>query len=141
MNILKSIYDKILKSPSPPPEIGGILGGHKNFVKECFFDVGLSSNGYDEYVPNVKLINSKIEEWSFNNISLIGLFHTHFSNGDELSISDISYINKIMESIRLDKLYFPIVIPKKKMIVYFAEKLNGKIIIARENLRIICDRR
>jgi len=140
MFILKSVYDEIVKnSPFVPPEIGGILGGQKGLVTDFFVDVGLPSNGYDEFIPNTELFNRIIDEWRHRNISLIGLFHTHFSDGEKLSISDIRYINKIMETIPIEKLYFPIVIPKKKIIVYFAKKLNGKTIITREDLRIICD--
>ena len=64
MQIMKSIYKKLLNMPSVPPEMGGILGSKNNVIDEIKFDRKITSCESGIYVPEVKILNKYIQEWN-----------------------------------------------------------------------------
>lgn len=142
MKILESVYNSILNdTPSPPPESGGILGGADGVITCYAPDKGISSNGYDQYVPDVEFLNAQIEEWKSQGVAFYGIYHTHFPGGDELSTGDKEYVRKIMSFNRQAQIYFPIVIPGEKMVCYCAETVSRQPIILKQAVEIIKNRR
>lgn len=111
----------MLNSPLCPPETGGILGGTNGVINHIVPDRGFGD--YDQYIPDTELLNRIIIQWAERNISLMGIYHTHFVGCTELSNGDMRYISRIMDSAGEGSiLYFPIVIPNKSVIAYRAEK-------------------
>lgn len=140
VKIVKSVLEKIIWSvPCVPPETGGILGGRDNIITEVIFDPGGgTSNGYDIYAPDVKMLTQAIQKWRNEKVAFYGMFHTHFPEGRELSKGDECYISDIMKSMPdyIQTLYFPIVLPREEMVVYRAGKKNGQIYIAGEEIEV-----
>lgn len=139
MKIEKCFYKKFLSScTNVPPEIGGILGGNSGVITDIIIDDHMAISKKAVYIPDIKFLNRKIEEWENHNIEFYGIFHTHMSD-NTLSNDDRINIEKIMYSMpkQIEKLYFPIVIPKKEMKVYAAKRQNSKINIYLDCLDII----
>ncbi len=92
------------------------------------------------YSPNVDYLNDKIKEWQNDNISFMGIFHTHLANANTLSVDDTEYIMQIMSAMPdvIEYLFFPIyVLPKKELICYRAVKYNDSIIIEFDETKVI----
>lgn len=140
LKIQKDIYNQMVSTCPPlPPETGGILGGNNGIITHYFADIGSGGNAYDQYVPNVDYLNAKIEEWCILGISFYGIYHSHFPNGDALSTADIVYIERIMRAVgdAVKLLYFPIVLPKDKMVAYRAEIRNGQAVLYGEPVEYV----
>lgn len=139
MKIQQEIFKQILEnSPTPPPEVGGIIGGKDNIITCYFADKGSKDNCYDSYYPDVVLLNKQISVWKKNDIDFYGIYHTHFEGDNVLSYSDRKYIINIMQAMPdyISQLYFPIVF-KNSMLVYKAIKKEYTIQILEETLEII----
>lgn len=139
MKIKRYVYDSLLYScPFVPPEIGGIIGGNHGIVTNIAIDDCNEVLDKAVYIPNIKFLNGQINIWNSENIEFHGIFHTHISDST-LSNDDKFNIRKIMLSMpkSITKLYFPIIIPKKEMIVYAALKDNNQINIYLEAIDII----
>ncbi|MBP3938137.1 MAG: Mov34/MPN/PAD-1 family protein [Clostridia bacterium] len=123
MQISRELYSEILHSTeNPPPESGGILGGYNGKVTVFVSDKGRSFNADYKYEPDIVFLNEVIDEWLRNNIEFMGIYHSHPKNHEKMSVADLEYINKIMRSVKgyADRLYFPLVIPKEKIICFYA---------------------
>lgn len=139
MMILSEIYEKMVQSCSVPPETGGIIGEKNGIVCSCFFDNCLPQNSRAVYIPNVGLLNKVINEWSKSNIQFCGIFHSHPVNQPNLSADDLKYINIIFDRMPgfVNYLFFPIVIPKVKLIVFKAMRQKNKLNIYKDKITII----
>lgn len=140
MYITKEIYNKIiLDTPKPPPETGGILGAENGIISHYAFVTGEVSRKSNQYNPDTKVMNNIISIWIENGIDLIGVFHSHPKGDEELSDADLKYIDKIMKSIcdYTDKLYFPLVIAKEKIICNYALIVAGEIKIFHDAFQLI----
>lgn len=138
MRIEGSLFETLLKyTPSPPPEVGGLLGGQNGIISKMAMDSGIK--GPDYYTPDVKLLNRIIEEWDKDGIELYGLFHTHFSESKSLSFGDREYIKIIMRSIYpyITTLYFPILIPQRGMLAFIAHGTETEVNILRDEILVI----
>ena len=143
MYITDEIYKEIFENiPDSPPEMGGIFGGSENIIKVVEFDKGLETQ-YKKlccYIPDVEHLNTCIDVWAEKGIDFYGVFHTHFGNSKKLSEGDEIYIKKIVRAMPFgkDKLYFPIVVlPKKVIIAYLAVRKKDEIYILEENIRCV----
>lgn len=126
--------------PCVPPETGGVIGGQEGIISAYVLDSGgPKSNGYDYYAPDTIFLNHTIEQWRKEGIELYGIFHTHFPEGQYLSKGDIRYINVIMNALppQIDSLLFPIVIPRKKMIVYRARRGANTVQLSCEEIEVL----
>ena len=140
MRIYESVLNTIIAStPLVPPESGGILGGRNNLISCYVMDNRDDVDAGAIYVPDTAVLNRAIREWKQEEIELYGLYHTHFANGLTLSSGDKVYIAKIMDNLpkRIQYLYFPIVLPRERMIAYCAGFEGGKIRITSEEIEII----
>lgn len=140
MQIFKKVYNELLSSTwYPPPESGGILGGCNETVTLFVSDEGNNSKTSYKYEPNIALLNNNINEWLCNEIDFMGIYHSHPCNCETLSNADIEYINKIMKSINgyTNRLYFPIVIPKKKIVSYYALIVADEVQIFRDAIQLL----
>jgi len=135
------LYQLILgKVPLPPPETGGILGGKCGIITHCRFDSGRNRSAAPaHYHPNISFLNQVIQQWQVHDISFLGLFHSHYSNDTELSLSDKRYIAEIMNAMptAIHTLYFPIVLPGKEIIGYRADKYRSRINIVYDKIEIL----
>lgn len=75
-------------------EVGGILGGHSNYITHFEADEGIS-NTLNSYEPNIYLFNKIIKIWENKKISFLGLIHLHHRNPN-LSQEDIDYCLRIL---------------------------------------------
>lgn len=140
MNILHNVLGELLCSlPSAPPEMGGILGGKSGIISTFVIDAGLESfNNYDHYSPNIQKLNQVINDWAKKEISFCGIFHSHFPGGDQLSLGDKKYIQRIMLSMPPDTntLYFPLILPTG-IIGYQANRSGSQVRICRDDINIL----
>lgn len=139
MKIAEGLYRQIVNMiPAVPPETGGILGERNGVICEVEFDEGDIQNERYAYVPNVDRLNKVISQWVSEGIQFAGFFHSHPGKQEELSIADTAYIQRIMEVTpdAVHVLHFPIVLPGKKMIGHIAEKVDGQVMVAQEEIII-----
>lgn len=125
MLISQDAYQEILSAFSPvPPEAGGILGGFDGIICYFAFDAGTHTPDHASYCPDVERLNSIISHWHASGIGFYGMVHSHPAGQETLSSGDRLYIRRIMECIpgRTASLYFPILIPGKKLVSFVAEK-------------------
>lgn len=141
MRICRSVFDEIINIMiETPPEIGGIIGGDGEIVKNHYLDVGVNSDRACSYTPNVSLLNTIISEWATEGIQFMGVYHTHFFDVQTLSDGDIRYINRILLSMpkEIDFLYFPlIVLPSRTMVCFKAIKKAGDVEMCNDNVFLI----
>ena len=141
MRICRSVFDEIINiAIETPPEIGGIIGGDREIVKNHYLDIGVNSDRACSYTPNVSLLNTIIAEWAAEGIQFMGIYHTHFFNVQTLSDGDIRYINRILLSMptEIDSLYFPLVVfPGRTMVCFKAVKEAGGVEICNDNVVLI----
>jgi len=139
MIIKSNIYHEILNMPAVPPETGGIIGMQNDIVTSFVFDKGKTNYQKAMYTPNIYFINNQINKWRNYNIIFCGIVHTHPSNQNFLSKDDINYIKKIINSMpeTIPYLYFPIIIPQKKMLSYIAKSNKCKVEIYADEIIVI----
>ena len=125
-----------MNTPAAPPECGGILGGKDGIVNRVASDTG-GVNEYDFYIPDVSAMNEIISEWKLEDVEFMGIYHTHFAGGEELSFGDIKYIEKIMAAMPDEYiLYFPLILPEK-ITGYRADNIDGSVHIFSDDIQII----
>lgn len=111
-------------------ETGGFVGFQGEQLCCFMFDPGTSSMHMGRYYPNVNSMSLFLEKQRLHRFSEIGILHTHLSGDLFLSRGDIKYIHQIFYvNLALAKMYFPIVIPGKKLCIYLAERQAGDISI------------
>lgn len=141
IRILKDVYLKIISQyPIVPPEQGGIIGGNDRVVNRYFHDSTRQSVVSAVYSPNIKLLNSKIEEWHKKDISFLGLVHSHPKNQITLSNDDVKYIELLFHSLPNEArtLYFPVFIPQtKELFSYRVKRSNSGLLIQSDNIEIM----
>lgn len=139
MNLLKEIYSALINLPPVPPESGGLLGGHNGTITMFVSDEGKVSNTAYEYEPDTEFLNTIIDKWINNGTDFMGMYHTHPANCEKLSNADIEYINRIMRSVKgyTDKLYFPLIIPKEKLICFYALIVADEVRIFPDAIQLI----
>lgn len=138
MRIEKRVYDVLIHSCSDAAyEIGGIIGAINGVIRRCVFDK--QKPEYGIYRPNTKYLNHIISQWQKDSITFCGIFHSHYPSGDNLSKSDLEYIEIIMFALKdfCPILYFPIIIPNKKIVLHRATIINSKLVTETEDLTII----
>lgn len=133
MKISKETESELLNDiRNYPPEMGGILGEKNGVICEYMLDEGCISDTACSYIPDTNKLNKRIAEWELNNITFVGIFHTHFGGVKTLSYGDRKYIENIMNQmpIRIENLYFPIIVfPQCEIVYYLATKSQDKILI------------
>ncbi len=138
MKIEKRILDEIInRTPALPPESGGILGGQNGVVTRYCADAGVAHMPA-RYAPNVDMLNAAITQWRTEGVELYGIYHSHYAKDRMLSKGDMAYIERLMGSLppSIRSLYFPIVLPRKKVIVYRADRAGGMLCIVCEKIEI-----
>lgn len=112
MKIKSETYNYILNTIGAlPPERGGILGSlDMETISHFYYDINGVSTKYS-YTPNVKEINSVLEDWSEKGIYLVGIVHSHNPECKYPSCMDIEYAERILKGLsHTDELYLPILI-------------------------------
>lgn len=141
MIFLKTVYESLLnKTPLLPPETGGIIGGQRGIITEVYFDKQNDLlTAPSIYIPNINVINQIIADWDKKNVDFCGIFHTHYSHDQEISLGDRRYIKKIMCAMPLQirYLYFPIILPQKTIIGYRASRCKSNVHIACDKIEIL----
>lgn len=143
MKILNSIIKEINISVSDiPPETGGILGSSNgNVIDKLIMDHPSETPERPcSYSPNTNFLNHCINKWQENNISFMGIFHTHFVGVKTLSSGDRNYIYAIMAAMpdNIEYLYFPIfVLPDRILVCYKAVKCGSMVDILLDELQIL----
>ena len=138
MKIRKKILDEIInRTPMLPPESGGILGGKNGVITRYCADAGVSHMPA-RYAPNVDMLNDAIAQWSTEGVELYGIYHSHYAKDRMLSKGDMTYIEKLMGSLppSIRSLYFPIVLPRKEVIAYRADRAGEMLCIVCEEIEI-----
>lgn len=109
--ILKSVYEQIQETiGSLPPEQGGVLGSvDGKIISAFYFDkTGVVSN--ISYTPDYEKINWILEnEWTPQNIRMVGIIHSHNVSCSFPSCGDLVYGERILRSLEMDRFHLPIV--------------------------------
>ena len=102
-------------------ESGGIIGGKDGVVTEFFFDGIGDSN---EYVPNIKKLNSVIQSWDDQSIDFLGVVHSHRCK-PELSFADVEYARSIVTNNGISEIIMLVyVLELKNIYAYKVTKTN-----------------
>lgn len=127
VTISKSVYDEIMRTiGSIPPETGGILGMKDNCISSFYYDE--DGSGTDNtYIPDFKRINYVLQMWNLSGIEFAGIIHSHPSDMRQLSYADVRYAVQIMNENDLSELYFPLVIPDTKELLFYKVSGSGKV--------------
>lgn len=140
MLIEKVIHDNIINNiMQAPPETGGLLGGINGVVTDFEFDIYDKQNSFENsYKPNVNYFNKTIKQWLEEGVEFLGIFHSHVENETSLSLPDRGYIRQIMANLpdSIEKLYFPLIFPRRKMLVFVAKR-DGNVVKIREEKAVL----
>ncbi|MCI8752841.1 MAG: hypothetical protein HFH66_16110 [Lachnospiraceae bacterium] len=106
-------------------------------MDKVYFDNRISIMENAMYIPDIKTFNFIIKNWNSKGIGFMGIFHSHLKGNETLSTDDIKFIEDIMDIMpyKVKELYFPIVIPKEKIIVY--KSIRGSKYIINEKIEVI----
>ena len=140
MNILRLVHDKIVEQCAFTPwETGGILGGGSHSVTSFHIDRPSENGSPNHYRPNVDYLNQAIWRWRHDKIALLGVFHSHLAGDTSLSMPDRGYIYQIFQALpaSIEVLYFPVVLPRERMIGYKATRGTRSPQISRDLVRLI----
>lgn len=103
MKVIEILYEQILNEQRTIPlEAGEILGGRDGIVSIYHFDGGMQSDKMCSYIPNTKRLNETVRSWQLENLSFMGIYHTHFWNVDTLSANDMIYMERIVRNMPLE---------------------------------------
>jgi len=124
-----------------PAETGGILGmsGNGDTFDHFFFDVSPSGASGATYTPNCDAINSRLSDWTENDVTYCGAIHSHPRGCCEPSWADREYAKRLLDNnLTYDKakpyFYLPIVQSsadphKFALLSYLAYYKKGKFVI------------
>ena len=84
------------------------------------------------------MLNAAVARWSAEGVALYGIYHSHYPRDRLLSQGDMAYIETLMDSLppSIHSLYFPIVLPRKEVVAYRADRSGGALQIVREKIEI-----
>jgi len=123
---------------SEAPERGGVLGAKPGQpISKFYYDEsGISTP--DSYTPDYQTINSVLDIWEQENISMVGMVHSHAGDDTLPSCGDLYYCEKILLSNRgLNNFYLPIVSVETKIIhPYRCYLTNGRIVVVKDEWMI-----
>ena len=142
IKIAASVYQRMMMDmPYPPPESGGILGSRDGVVCKIYLDQSQQSQTSLIYQPDIEQLNHQIQAWQQDGIRFAGMFHTHIAEEETLSGDDLAYIKRIVHVLPkgYGQLFFPIVIPNTKIIMYSATAHKRDVFVGQEDIEIIRD--
>ena len=141
MKVTESIYNEMLHTLPTDYETGGIIGGTDGTVTCAAFDAVRRSESPCCYIPNVELFNSHIAAWQETGTEFYGLFHSHLGKLELLSNADMQYAEEILRALSgvVTSLYFPIVIPNKRVISFVGSICDGRLVVAEDAIELVCD--
>lgn len=133
MKIAKEIYRQIT-TQSFLKEVSGLLGGINGTIL-YYYQASSNNNKECSCYLEGERINKVIDLWQRKGIDFYGIYHTHPICDDRLSAQDISYITAVMNALsqNVECLYFPVILPNKKMTAYKAVN-KGQISIVKETV-------
>ena len=125
--VYRIVYDEIMRTiGSILPETGGILGMKDNSISSFYYDE-YGSRTDNTYIPDFKRINDVLQMWNLSGIEFAGIIHSHPSDMRQLSYADVRYAVQIMNENDLSELYFPLVMPDTKEILFYKVSGSGKV--------------
>ena len=126
--ISQCVYDEIIRTVgSTPPESGGILGVKGGVINSFFFDENRAEDG-NTYTPNIGMLNDVLIKWHEYGAEFGGVIHSHPIDMQYLSYADKSYALHMMKINKLERVYFPLVIPENGRLLMYVVHGDGKII-------------
>ncbi len=142
MRISSMLYNKIIHTLPTNYETGGILGGENGTITCAVFDILQRSDSPCCYDPDVELLNSHISNWQEMGIEFYGLFHSHLGLLDSLSDADKQYAKEILQANDdvVAQLYFPIVIPNKRIISFVVRISDGRLVVSKDRIEFCSDK-
>lgn len=110
-------------------ETGGYLGKKGDIICEFEFDSGVKCENPGIYKINSIKLNKVLTSWEFDNVILCGILHTHLAGEGRLSQGDKMFMEKFMKYNKeiYTEFYFPIVLPKDKIIFYQATSYKDNV--------------
>lgn len=115
------------------------MGCKDNAICEIWIDKTPQVTNALVYEPDIEGINHQIHQWQKNGVRFCGLFHSHIAEEETLSGDDIAYIRRIVQAIPQDygHLLFPVVIPNKKVLMYYAIEQDTALFTGAEEIEIV----
>lgn len=124
MIIKREVYETLCQTfGSNTWEMGGILGESEGRINSFYFDkTGISD--LKSYIPDVRTLNYILTLWKKQNISFIGLVHTHKRN-KYLSASDLHYGKEIADSFKKNIIMGIFVVETQELFLYQIYQSNS----------------
>ncbi len=115
------------------------MGCKENVICEIWIDKSPQVTCALVYKPDIERINRQIHQWQKSGIRFCGLFHSHIAEEEALSSDDIAYIHRIVQTIPQDygQLLFPVVVPGKKVTMFYAAEQDNALFIGTEEIEIV----
>ena len=137
ITVTQSIFHKmIFDCANAQAETGGFICVKNNSIVAYRLDKGIYADT-GNYRPDIFGLNDLMDEWGTSKSVQYGILHTHLNEDKYLSDEDVMFINSIfMENIWLKSMYFPIVIPKTNVFVYYARHFGKSVTIEKAPLEI-----
>lgn len=114
----KTVLENIQKSLRIP-ETGGILGIDENGIVTKFYYDSTGITSKLRYIPDVKKLNTVIENWTTEGVSFVGFVHTHPKGAEKLSELDIEYAEKIKAQCSLSEILMLLYIPAEEKFLQY----------------------
>lgn len=130
LKIEKDLYETILQDhENLQQETGGYIGIHNHQIIQYTFDSGIGIASLGRFTPNPEIFHKKMEDWLENDaIQEFGILHRHVNGQVDLSNGDFRYIDSLFSrNDWLQGMYFPVVLPKETMAVYWARRKGRRV--------------
>ena len=140
VEITKDTYDKMCSYLfNTPAECGGVLGGRDGEAVSVFYFDSTGSSSPEEYTPDYITINGILDEWSAEEIQMLGIIHSHRGNDSMPSCGDLYYCEQILlANDMLDEFLLPIALPDKRTIdLYVCSLQNAHIRVRKDIFKIV----
>ena len=138
-SLYQNVYDEIRDAlEAHIPECGGVLGASPSQpISKFYFDLSGKSTA-DSYTPDYLTINDILDQWAEENVSMVGIVHSHADGGDFPSCGDLMYCECIMKAANYDQFYLPIVtLSPFNITPYMVEITDGKLRVKKESIIIV----
>ena len=124
---------------SYPPECGGILGAKQGEpISKFYFDESGASTP-DSYTPDYLTVNTILEQWELEGVSMVGIAHSHGEAEIMPSCGDLFYCERILlANPKLGNFILPIVsCISKEIKAYVCTLKDGHIKVSQDHWLIV----
>lgn len=92
--------------------MGGILGADSFGTVVTFYFDESGTTTLNQYIPDIRALNSVIAKWFLRGLFFAGFVHTHDKHMPKLSWADVNYAQKIKKACHMEAVLMLVYIPE-----------------------------